>query len=292
MSILITGSTGHTGLEVVRLLVGQGVPVRALTRSPEQVRFPAGVTPVKGDLSDVDVVARALEGTDTLFLLAPNMPDEFHQTLTTLDLARDAGIRGIVFLSVFECDRHADVPHFACKVAAERMIEQCGLPASILRPTFFMQNDLRQKVSIMDHGCYGMPLGNKGIAAIDTRDLAEVAARELLRRHSSKTELPMVRHNVVGPDNLTSLSIIATWSEALGREISYAGDDLDAFSAQARAFLPPGLAYDLRMMLKGFQQHGEIASPDDVSRMAKLLGRPPRSYADFVAETVREWKQA
>ena len=36
MTILVTGSTGHTGREVVRLLAGRGAEVRALTLGLEQ----------------------------------------------------------------------------------------------------------------------------------------------------------------------------------------------------------------------------------------------------------------
>ena len=56
MAILVTGSTGNIGSQVLTHLQGQGAEIRALTRSPEKAQFPAGVTPVKGDLADVDSV--------------------------------------------------------------------------------------------------------------------------------------------------------------------------------------------------------------------------------------------
>src|ERR1700757_4261539 len=102
MSILITGSTGVIGSQVIAQLRGQGVEVRALTRSPEKARFPAGVTAVKGDLSDLDSTRQALTGVSTLFLLVSNAADEVTQALQTLNLAREAGIKGIVYLSVFK----------------------------------------------------------------------------------------------------------------------------------------------------------------------------------------------
>jgi uncharacterized protein YbjT (DUF2867 family) len=120
MSILVTGSTGTIGSQVLAHL--QGRNVRALTRSPETAQLPSGVTPVRGDLADVDSVRAALEGVSTLFLLAPNVADELTQAMLALTVAREAGVKGIVYLSVFKGEAYADVPHFAGKHMVERMI--------------------------------------------------------------------------------------------------------------------------------------------------------------------------
>jgi uncharacterized protein YbjT (DUF2867 family) len=71
MTILVTGSTGTIGTQVLTQLQRRGADVRALTRSPGKVQLPAGMTLVRGDLGDVDSVRAALEGVSTLFLLVP-----------------------------------------------------------------------------------------------------------------------------------------------------------------------------------------------------------------------------
>lgn len=290
MTILVTGSTGHTGLETVRRLVAEGAVVRALTRNPERATLPPGAVAVKGELGDIDAMRAALAGVSSLFLIAPNVGDELHQTLTTLNLARDAGVRNIVYLSVYQCDQHPGVPHFACKVAAERMISELGLPATVLRPSFFMQNDLQQRTALLEHAVYGNPVGHKGMAYVDTRDIAEVAARELLRRSGRPDPLPGRTIEIVGPDNLTAQSIAAIWSAALERPVSYAGDDLVAFEAMMRRYVSPAFAYDLRLMFRGFQEKGSPATEDVVMAQSALLGRAPRTYANFVKETVLGWR--
>ena len=163
MSILVTGSTGTIGSQVLMQLQGNATDVRALTRSPEKAQLPPGVTPVKGDLSDVDSVRAALAGVSTLFVLAPNVPDELTQAMLTLSAAREAGVRGIVYLSVFKGGQYTDVPHFAGKYTVERMIEDLNLPATVLRPAYFIQNDLRQQDPLLKAGVYGMPIGSKGV---------------------------------------------------------------------------------------------------------------------------------
>ena len=92
MTILVTGSTGNIGSQIVSLLAGKHLDIHALTRSPEKSHFPEGVVPVAGDLSNVDAMRSALTDVSTLFLLAPNVPDELTQAMITLNLARDAGV--------------------------------------------------------------------------------------------------------------------------------------------------------------------------------------------------------
>ncbi|MGA7974107.1 MAG: NAD(P)H-binding protein, partial [Pseudolabrys sp.] len=59
MTILVTGSTGTIGAQVLAHLQGRNMDVRALTRSPETAQLPAGVTAVRGDLADPDSVRAA-----------------------------------------------------------------------------------------------------------------------------------------------------------------------------------------------------------------------------------------
>src|ERR1700739_2861517 len=200
MTVLVTGSTGVVGKQGLDHLNGSGVEVRALTRSPEKAHVPAGVTAVKGDLSDIDAVRRALSGVSTVFVLAPNAADELTQALQTLSVAREGGVKGIVYLSVFKGAEYVDVPHFTGKHTVERMIEHTDLPATVLRPAYFIQNDVRQKDPLLTHGVYGMPIGSKGISMVNVRDIGEAAARELLRRERAARPLPRATYELVGPD--------------------------------------------------------------------------------------------
>ena len=107
MTLLVTGSTGLIGSNVVALLAAQGASVRALTRSPEKTRFPAGVEVVKGDFLDVASMRAAMAGVNTLFLLNTVAPDEVTQALIALNLAREAGIDRIVYLSYMDSPTRA-----------------------------------------------------------------------------------------------------------------------------------------------------------------------------------------
>jgi len=284
MTILVTGATGTVGRNVVEQLVKRGADVRALARDPAKANLPAGVTVVQGDLLDVDALRGALKGVSTLFLLNAVVPDEFTQALIALNLAREAGIERIVYLSVIHSDRYVNVPHFAGKFGVERMIEQMGFNATILRPAYFMNNDLTIKDVVTGYGIYPMPIGSRGLAMIDVRDIGEIAALELIRRERAATPLPLTRINLVGPDTLTGAKVAAIWSQVLGRTIAYPGDDTAGFEKNLRQFMPSWMAFDMRLMSERFLTEGMIPEAGDVERLTALLGRPLRSYRDFAAE--------
>jgi uncharacterized protein YbjT (DUF2867 family) len=290
MTILVTGSTGRIGTQVIHALARSGADVRALTRSPEKARFPEGVTAVKGDLLDADEMRQALAGVKTLFLLVSNAPDELTQAINTLGLAREAGVQGIVYLSVTRSAEFTDVSHFIGKYAVERMIEQLDLPATILRPSYFFQNDAMLKDPLTKAGLYVSPVGNQGVSMVDVRDIADAAVIELLRRHGAATALPRTTYELSGPDALTGLALAGIWADVLNREVRYGGNDLDAFEKNIKANAPAWKAYDMRAMMRRYQIDGAVASESDVARLTDLLGRPPRNYRDFAQETFRQWQ--
>ena len=289
MTILVTGSTGVVGNQVLEHLKGSGAEVRALTRTPEKARFPDGITAIKGDLSDVDSMRQAMKGVSTLFLLAPNAADELTRALQTLSVARESRVKGVVYLSVFKGAEYVDVPHFTGKHTVERMIEQCDMPATVLRPAYFIQNDVRQKEPLLTHGIYAMPIGGKGISMVDVRDIGDAAARELLRRERAADKLPRETYELVGPDALTAETLVRIWAEALGRPVRYGGDDLDTLEQRLKSVAPAWLAYDMRLMMSRYQQDGAVASTAQIEHLSALLGRSPRSYRDFALATAAAW---
>ncbi|MGF9566026.1 NmrA/HSCARG family protein [Neorhizobium sp. BT27B] len=281
MTILVTGATGNIGRHVIHQLVARNADVRALVRDPAKANFPESVTVAQGDLLDVDALRNAMSDVSTLFLLNGVVADEFTQALIVLNVAREAGIKRVVYLSVIHSDVYVNVPHFAGKFGVERMIEQMGFDATILRPAYFIQNDITIKDVISGYGVYPMPIGSRGLAMIDSADIGEIAALELLRREQAIDPLPTTRLNLVGPDTLTGEDIAAIWSEVLGREISYGGGDVEAFEQNLRTFMPSWMAYDMRLMSERFISDGMRPEDGDVERLTNLLGRRLRSYRDF-----------
>ena len=288
MTILVTGATGRVGRQVVQQLVQRGADVRALVRDPSKADFPAGVQVVQGDLLDIDAVRAAFSGVRTLFLLNAVAADEFTQALIALNIARESGVERVVYLSVIHANRFVNVPHFAVKSGAERMIQQMGFSATILRPAYFIDNELTIKDVVLNHGVYPMPIGGKGLAMVDARDIAEVAAIELVRRDQAPGKLPIETLNLVGPDTLTGSDVAAIWSDVLGRPVAYGGDDPSGFEQNLANFMPKWMAYEMRLMAERFVGDGMIPDAGDVEPLTGILGRPLHAYRDFAAQ----WAQA
>ncbi|KIZ50247.1 NmrA family transcriptional regulator [Pseudomonas oryzihabitans] len=286
MTILVTGATGRVGRHLVQQLVQREAKVRVLTRNPASADFPAAVEVMQGDLLDLAALRRAFSGVSTLFLLNAVTGDEFTQALITLNIARESGVERVVYLSVFGADSAVNVPHFAVKFGAERMLAAMGFGATILRPSYFIDNEAMLKDVILQHGIYPMPLGGKGVAMVDARDIAEVAALELIRRDQAPGRLPSTTLNLVGPDSLTGEGAAAIWSELLGRPILYAGDDPQGFEQNMATFMPAWMAYEMRLMAERYVSDGMLPQPGDRERLVQMLGRPLHGYRDFARSLI------
>jgi uncharacterized protein YbjT (DUF2867 family) len=290
MKVLVTGATGTVGGELVKALLQRGAHVRALTRKQHKPgTFPGAVEIALGDLSDPVSVAEAIKGVDKLFLLIGNVPDELTQALTAYGLAKKAGLKHLTYLSVFKADQFLEVPHFAAKHAVEEAIRAGGMPYTILRPGYFVQNERRLKPVLTGAGVYPVPAGNQGLAVVDVRDIAEVAAISLTEEgHEGKT------YDLASSEMLTGPAAAATWSNLLGKKITYAGHgDFDGFEAQLRKTGSPSwIAYDIRVMFQGYVERGFSNTEDQTARFAALLGHQPRTYSSFAEELAKEWAAA
>jgi uncharacterized protein YbjT (DUF2867 family) len=286
MNILVTGGTGTVGSQVVRELLSRGAQVQVLTRDPAKAaKLPAGVKAVTGDLMKVETVRRVFKGVDGVFLINTVSPTEVHEGLLSVCALRDENVKRLVYLSVHHADAVPWVPHFGGKLAIEQAVLKSGVPATVLRPNNFYQNDYMFKDVILQHGVYPQPIGDVGLNRVDVRDIAEAAAIALTTsRHEGQT------YDLVGPEAHTGKSTAEAWSRALGRPIVYGGNDLDAWEQQSLQYLPDWAVYDFRHMYVFFQAEGLKASPEAIERQTKLLGHSPRSFGAFVGETAAAWK--
>ena len=285
VKILVTGGTGNVGGKVVSELLKRKADVRVLARKQPEEKVQAGAEVVTGDLLDPASVEQAMRGVDKLFLLNAVVADELTQALIAYGIAKRIGLKHVTYLSVFKVDQFRDVPHFASKLAVEGALREFGVPFTILRPGYYMQNDLGLKDALTRAGVYPMPLGTAGIAAADMRDIAEAAAISLTEEgHDGQT------YDIVSPTLISGPGNAALWSTLLGREVKYAGHDFDQWEQGMRARMPGWSAYDLRMMLQGYFERGFASTETEVARLTKLLGHTPRSYEEFAVEAAGSWK--
>lgn len=287
MRVLVTGGTGTVGSQVVQQLLARGAEVQVLTRDPAKATLPEGATAVQGNLLDIATLRRVFTDVDGVFLLNAVSTTESQEALLAITAMRGTGVKHLVYMSVHAVDGAPWLPHFGSKVGIEAAVRASGIPYTILRPDNFFQNDYWYKDVLLQYGIYPQPFGEVGTSRVDVRDIGEAAAIALTQPgHVGQT------YDLVGPEVMTGPSTAAAWSEALGRPITYGGNDLDAWEQQAVAMLPDWMAFDFRHMYAHFQAKGLRAAPDAVARLTTLLGHPPRSFRAFAEESAATWTKA
>lgn len=168
---------------------------------------PEGVELAEGDLLDPISVEKALDGRDLLNAVAP---DELTHGGIVYGLAKKQQLKQIVYHSVFKLEDFKCASHFASKFAIESALREFDPPFMIIRPDYFFQNDelLKEPLSI-----FPMPLGQRGISAVDIRDIVEAAAIA----PTSDGRLGNT-FNLNGPNVLRGPGVAEIWSDLLVAE--------------------------------------------------------------------------
>lgn len=165
-TVLVTGATGNQGGAVADALLDRGFGVHALTRSPGSDAARAldarGATVVEGNLNDAETLSRLVSDVDAVYCVTTFQGDggveaEVTQGTTMAEVAADVGVDLFVFSSVSGPRAETGVPHFDSKFEIERRIESLDLPATVIRPAFFMRNFERMREEILD-GTLALPV--------------------------------------------------------------------------------------------------------------------------------------
>lgn len=145
--ILLTGSTGFVGGHLLKRLLASGEKIRCLVRSQriglERLRG-LPVETASGDLLDPAALLRALEGVDGVIHLAGILWEQGEQrfdrvnaegTKTLVEVAQEAGIRRVIYLSCLWAHPDPAFPFAFSKWKGEEAVKGSGLPFTILRPS-------------------------------------------------------------------------------------------------------------------------------------------------------------
>lgn len=155
-TILVTGATGKSGGATARHLLASGWQVRAFTRDVNQPAAQAlktaGAQLLQGDFDDEAALNTALVGVYGAFSVqVPNdLSLEVEHGKLIAHLAKQAGVKHLVYSSVGGAERHTGIPHFESKRRIEEYIEEIEIPYTILRPAYFMENFYWRKQDLLD----------------------------------------------------------------------------------------------------------------------------------------------
>jgi uncharacterized protein YbjT (DUF2867 family) len=273
---LVLGSTGLVGREVADLLVREGREVRCATRTP------LGGGDVFLDLLDPGSFAQALHGVGAVLLVSRPADEDAHvHAEAFVDAMRRARVGRVVVLSAMGA---ALRPESSLR-QVEAVVEQSGIRWTHVRPNFFMQDLARPTAAteIASHGTLSLPFADARIAYVDARDVAAVLHRVLVDESFAGETI-----TVSGPQALDHRAIASSIADALGSPVSYVPVD----EGRARGeLLARGLSPGLVERVLGFYalvREGCCGAPDQ--RVAALLGRPLRTWREYVAEVQPTWR--
>jgi uncharacterized protein YbjT (DUF2867 family) len=276
--ILLTGVTGKTGGETAKQLLARGVKFRALVRNEAKAEGlkAAGVELVVGDIGDASAVTRALQGVEKALLLLPNGKTQQANEQQFTDLAGAAGVKHLVKLSSMEAVAHAETPIPQAHWAVEEYIRASGIPWTMVKPNFFMQNLLASANSIKTQKKFSLPMGEGTTGMADIRDIAAVCVEVLTGPgHTGKS------YEITGPEVLTFHDVAARFSEVLGEKIEYVPMPMDQFRTRMTGVLEP---WHLNAVCELFREIAEIGLNHTTDTFRQLLGREPRSVTEFIRD--------
>ncbi len=289
--ILVIGSTGHVGSQVVAQLSDKGVPVRAMTRKPGVARPSAQVEVVQGDLTSPETVEPALNGVDTVFLVWTAPPAAFPAILELM--ARR--VRRIVYLSAPLKTPH---PFFqqpnATRVVAEqieRSIEASGLEWTFLRPGMFACNGPHwwgQQLRAGD--LIRWPYLDVPTAPIDPADIAAIGVRALCENGHAGAE-----YVLTGPESLTQREQISIVGSVLGRALRIEEMTPDEARKELVSVMDWGMAPSTSVSAvieKLLSAWGAAAGlPAFVStRFSEITGTRPRTFRQWAELHARDFR--
>ena len=284
--ILVTGATGNVGRPLVRELAASGARVRALVRDDARAAalLPAGVERVVGDLGDPASLPAAFDGARRVFLL--NAGTGARHTHHALRAARAAGTQHLVLLS----SAHAalDPPPAMARWHREReeAVRGSGIAATILRPGGFMSNALEWAPAVRAGAAVLDPSGPGRYAPIDPDDVAAVAAHVLTRDGYEDQA-----YTLTGEEAFTVAEQVAVLAAALGGPIAVreAATPDEAVRARYPNGAPPQLAEAIAQWFTLMRADTTGLRTDTVRQ---LLGRPPRTFADWCARHLDAFRPA
>lgn len=281
--ILVTGSTGNIGKEVVRELTAVNAPFRALAHSKGKADAlqTQGVEAVVGDFANRQSIGAALQGIERVFLLLPDSPMRLSLERDFLTEARQAGVKHIVKLSILGANSHAAAPILKWHGQGEQQLEASGLAYTHLRANWFIQDMLAgQARSIAQEGTIYQLHGETQVSLVDIRDIGAVAARLLTKSgHEGRA------YEITGPEALNFGQIAEKLSTQLGKSVTYSRiSDAMAWQTMIAGGIPAWLAHAYLTLFQFHRQGGAAA----LTGFAEILtGCPPRSLDAFITENIQ-----
>ncbi|OUS18945.1 NAD(P)-dependent oxidoreductase [Rhodobacterales bacterium 59_46_T64] len=276
--ITVFGATGTTGAPLVETLLAKGADVRAVTSDPAKIDElkAKGCEAVTASFTDPAALEQACAGAEKIYLVTPAHLDMRQWKANAIAAAKAAGVKHVVLATGLGASPKAGLTFGKWHSESQELLKESGLDWTFVQPTYFIQNLMWQAGSIAKNGVYYDDLGGP-VSWIDARDIADVAAEALTGAdHAGKG------YGVTGPEALTGDEIAAVLSQVTGKPITSV--TLSADEAKA-AMVAGGMQDEVAaamVELASIAPKGYLGGIE--TTVSDVLGRPARSFRDFVTE--------
>lgn len=277
-TILVCGASGQQGGSVVRSLVHHGQKVRALTRNPakrESLKR-LGADVVIGDLTDRSSLEKAFQGVKKVFLVTTpfekGMDAEVAQGVAVADAAKAAGVDHLVFSSVASADKQTGIPHFETKQKIEQHIKRLGIPATVIRPVFFMENFAAPwMLPAIQKGKLVLPLKpDRKLQMVAVKDIGEFVAAAFLN-----PEKFIGQAIDLAGDEMTIIEALDILSKSRGHKIQY--EQLPDEQMES------AVGEDMALMYRWFNNKGYQVN---IAALQKQWGIPLTKFKEVAAAPI------
>jgi uncharacterized protein YbjT (DUF2867 family) len=277
--VLVTGATGVLGRVIVDALLEARLPVRQGVRTLSKATSKAET--VHLDYRNPATIAPALAGASAIVLMAPPLDAEAPAFLgPVIAEARRAGVTHIVLISAFGVNHNEQAP----LRVVEHLLIDSGVPYTILRPNFLMENfsEGPQANGIRTGGVIPLAAGDGKTSFVSTRDVA-AAVVAVLQQSLTGKEL-----DLTGPSAIDHAEVARIISAASGRTVAYQAltEEQMLDGATSHGMPAPAVAY--LGVLYGVVRAGHAAGV--TNDFETLTGRRPTTFEAFAHAAWGAWR--
>lgn len=277
--IIVTGASGQLGQLIIEGLlktVPAGQIVAAVRDVSKAAAFAArGVQVRRADYNDPASLDAAFQGAAKVLLISSSdLGNRVAQHANVIAAAKRAGAGLLAYTSVLHADR-SSLALAAEHRATEDLLRASGLPYSLLRNGWYMENHTAGLGAALAHGVLAGGAGEGRIAAAARADYAAAAVAVL-----TSATAPEAVYELAGDAPFTLAELAAELSRQSGKAIAYQNMSQAEYRAMlVNVGLPPPLA-DLIADSDACAAQGAL--DDDSHVLSKLIGRPTQTLAEAV----------
>lgn len=283
---VVTGATGGLGRLVVEGLLERGVPASSIVATGRRIETlddlaARGVTVRRLDFDDPETLKDAFSAGDRVLLVSGSeVGKRVPQHQAVIDAAVAADVAQLVYTSIPKADT-TPLQLATEHRLTEEAIAASGVPATILRNSWYLEGYASQVPTYLEHGVVGSA-GDGRVSGATRADFAEAAAAVLAAPaadHLGRT------YELGGDESFTLADLAAAVSTATGQDVAYVEVSPDQHEAiLAAAGLPEAFAAIIADVDQGIRTGALEVEGHDLST---LLGRPTTTLAEVLGITRR-----